>query len=88
MFSTILLLALHGGSTYQVPSKLPNGSGGQGQPGVVIIPTIDGETPLANHDGAKVHISELAGGETCFKLYNHQLIKYIYFVLLFIVSYF
>eukprot|EP00063_Salmo_salar_P059418 XP_014034253.1 PREDICTED: uncharacterized protein KIAA1522 homolog isoform X1 [Salmo salar] len=51
-------LALHGGSTYQVPSKLPNGSGGQGQPGVVIIPTIDGETPLANHDGAKASREE------------------------------
>ncbi|XP_064817418.1 NHS-like protein 3, partial [Oncorhynchus masou masou] len=56
-------LDLHTGSAYQVPSKLPNGSGGQGsgsQPDVVVIPTIDGETPLANHDGAKVHVSELA----------------------------
>ncbi|XP_041759809.1 uncharacterized protein KIAA1522 homolog isoform X1 [Coregonus clupeaformis] len=56
-------LALHSGSAYQVPSQLSNGSGGQGsdgQPGVVAIPTIDGETLLANHDGARVHISELA----------------------------
>ena len=63
MFPTVLLLDLHSGSAYQVPSKLPNGSGGQGsdgQPDVVVIPTIDGETPLANHDGAKVHVSELA----------------------------
>ncbi|XP_045063072.1 uncharacterized protein KIAA1522 homolog isoform X3 [Coregonus clupeaformis] len=55
-------LALHSGSVYQVPSQLPNGSGGQGsdgQPGVVVIPTIDGETPLANHEGARVHLSDL-----------------------------
>uniref|UniRef100_A0A4W5K6X7 KIAA1522 n=1 Tax=Hucho hucho TaxID=62062 RepID=A0A4W5K6X7_9TELE len=54
-------LALHSGSAYQVPSKLPNGSGGQGSdghPGVVIIPTIDGETPLANHDGARASREE------------------------------
>ncbi|XP_055767622.1 uncharacterized protein KIAA1522 homolog [Salvelinus fontinalis] len=51
-------LALQSGSAYQVPSKLPNGSGGQGsdgQPGVVIV---DGETPLANHDGAKASREE------------------------------
>ncbi|CDR16238.1 unnamed protein product [Oncorhynchus mykiss] len=54
-------LDLHSGSAYQVPSKLPNGSGGQGsdgQPDVVVIPTIDGETPLANHDGAKASREE------------------------------
>ncbi|CAB1350466.1 unnamed protein product [Coregonus sp. 'balchen'] len=57
-------LALHSGSVYHVPSQLPNGSGGQGsdgQPGVVVIPTIDGETPLANHEGARVHLSDLEG---------------------------
>ncbi|XP_031650880.1 LOW QUALITY PROTEIN: uncharacterized protein KIAA1522 homolog [Oncorhynchus kisutch] len=54
-------LDLHSGSANQVPSKLPNGSGGQGsdsQPDVVVIPTIDGETPLANHDGAKASREE------------------------------
>nr|XP_046181703.1 uncharacterized protein KIAA1522 homolog [Oncorhynchus gorbuscha] len=54
-------LDLHSGSAYQVPSKLPNGSGGQGsdsQPDVVVIPTIDGETPLVNHDGAKASREE------------------------------
>nr|XP_013998682.1 unnamed protein product [Salmo salar] len=55
-------LALHSGSAYQVHSQLPNGSVGQGsdgQPGVVVIPTIDGETPLANYEGARVHLSDL-----------------------------
>ncbi|XP_071230566.1 NHS-like protein 3 isoform X2 [Salvelinus alpinus] len=55
-------LALHSGSAYQVPSQLPNGSVGQGsdgQLGVVVIPTVDGETPLANYEGARVHLSDL-----------------------------
>jgi hypothetical protein len=56
------LLALHSGSEYKVHSQLPNGSVGQGrdgQSGVVVIPTIDGETPLANYEGARVHLSDL-----------------------------
>ncbi|XP_035622472.1 uncharacterized protein KIAA1522 homolog isoform X1 [Oncorhynchus keta] len=67
-------LDLHSGSAYQVPSKLPNGSGGQGsdgQPDVVVIPNIDGETPLANHDGAKVHVSELAASREDQLLRHH-----------------
>ncbi|XP_064876210.1 NHS-like protein 3 isoform X2 [Oncorhynchus nerka] len=55
-------LALHSGSEYKVHSQLPNGSVGQGrdgQSGVVVIPTIDGETPLANYEGARVHLSDL-----------------------------
>uniref|UniRef100_A0A4W5ME74 KIAA1522 n=1 Tax=Hucho hucho TaxID=62062 RepID=A0A4W5ME74_9TELE len=59
---SIPLPALHSGSAYQVHSQLPSGSVGQGSdghPSVVIIPTIDGETPLANYEGARVHLSDL-----------------------------
>ncbi|XP_036827217.1 uncharacterized protein KIAA1522 homolog isoform X3 [Oncorhynchus mykiss] len=55
-------LALHSGSEYKVHSQLPNGSVGQGsdgQSGAVVIPTIDGENPLANYEGARVHLSDL-----------------------------
>ncbi|XP_070996356.1 NHS-like protein 3 isoform X2 [Oncorhynchus clarkii lewisi] len=55
-------LALHSGSEYKVHSQLPNGSVGQGsdsQSGAVVIPTIDGETPLASYEGARVHLSDL-----------------------------
>uniref|UniRef100_UPI003AAB7B93 NHS-like protein 3 isoform X2 n=1 Tax=Centroberyx gerrardi TaxID=166262 RepID=UPI003AAB7B93 len=56
-------LALHRSSTFQqvVSNQLPNGDGqvSDGQSGVVIIPTIDGETPAANQEGARVHLSDL-----------------------------
>ncbi|KAL0961818.1 hypothetical protein UPYG_G00332100 [Umbra pygmaea] len=49
--------ALHRDSGYEVPSQLPNGSGAH--PDKVVIPTIDGETSLDNHAGARVHLSNL-----------------------------
>uniref|UniRef100_A0A8C7CYF2 KIAA1522 n=1 Tax=Oncorhynchus kisutch TaxID=8019 RepID=A0A8C7CYF2_ONCKI len=67
-------LALHSGSEYKVHSQLPNGSVGQGrdgQSGVVVIPTIDGETPLANYEGARVHLSDLEASRE--ELLRHHL---------------
>ncbi|CAK6960981.1 uncharacterized protein KIAA1522 homolog [Scomber scombrus] len=56
-------LALHRSSTFQqlVSTQLPNHNGQvtDSQSGVVIIPTVDGETPVANKEGARVHLSEL-----------------------------
>ncbi|KAJ8387509.1 hypothetical protein AAFF_G00156100 [Aldrovandia affinis] len=37
--------------------QLPNG--GEGAPGIIVIPTIDGEVPEANHEGARVHLQNL-----------------------------
>ncbi|XP_035283742.1 uncharacterized protein KIAA1522 homolog isoform X2 [Anguilla anguilla] len=34
-------------------------NGGEGIPGIVVIPTIDGEVPVANHEGARVHLQDL-----------------------------
>ncbi|KAI3358418.1 hypothetical protein L3Q82_014840 [Scortum barcoo] len=56
-------LALHRGSTFQplVSIQPPDHDGQvkQSQSGVVIIPTVDGGTPVANKEGARVHLSEL-----------------------------
>ncbi|XP_071357201.1 NHS-like protein 3 isoform X2 [Trachinotus anak] len=56
-------LALHRSSTFQplVSTQLPhhNGQVTDSQSGVVIIPTVDGGTPVANKEGARVHLSEL-----------------------------
>ncbi|KAM4631098.1 NHS-like protein 3 [Polymixia lowei] len=70
-------LALHRSSTFQqVPStQLPNGDGQviDGQSGVVIIPTIDGETPVANQEGARVHLSDLEQASREEQLLRHHL---------------
>ncbi|KAM4539421.1 NHS-like protein 3 isoform 2-T2 [Odontesthes bonariensis] len=56
-------LALNRSSTFQplVSTQLPNPDehGSESQSGVVIIPTVDGGTPAANKEGARVHLSEL-----------------------------
>ncbi|XP_076610272.1 NHS-like protein 3 isoform X3 [Chaetodon auriga] len=55
-------LALHRSSTFQqLVSTQPPDPDGQprSQPGVVIIPTVDGGTPVENKEGARVHLSEL-----------------------------
>lgn len=56
-------LALHRHSTFQqLVSIQPPDNDGQlrnSQSGVVIIPTVDGGTPVANKEGARVHLSEL-----------------------------
>ncbi|XP_070777870.1 NHS-like protein 3 [Enoplosus armatus] len=56
-------LALHRNSTFQqLVSTQPLNLDGQvrnSQSGVVIIPTVDGGTPVANKEGARVHLSEL-----------------------------
>ncbi|XP_041868096.1 uncharacterized protein KIAA1522 homolog isoform X2 [Melanotaenia boesemani] len=56
-------LALHRSSTCQplVSAQLNDHKehGGDSQSGVVIIPTVDGGTPVANREGARVHLSEL-----------------------------
>ncbi|XP_045915533.1 uncharacterized protein KIAA1522 homolog isoform X1 [Micropterus dolomieu] len=56
-------LALHKSSTFQqLVSTQPLNQDGQvrnSQSGVVIIPTVDGGTPVANKEGARVHLSEL-----------------------------
>ncbi|KAK7898603.1 hypothetical protein WMY93_019456 [Mugilogobius chulae] len=50
-------LALRRHSTFQ---QLPeNTNTSNNQSGVVIIPTVDGGTPVANKEGARVHLSEL-----------------------------
>ncbi|XP_019130996.1 NHS-like protein 3 isoform X2 [Larimichthys crocea] len=55
-------LALNRSSTFQQLSTQPPNHDGQlknSQSGVVIIPTVDGGTPVANKEGARVHLSEL-----------------------------
>ncbi|XP_029975963.1 NHS-like protein 3 isoform X2 [Salarias fasciatus] len=56
-------LALHRNSTFQplVSTQLSSKDRQicDGQPGVVIIPTVDGGTPAAKKEGARVHLSEL-----------------------------
>nr|XP_046274469.1 uncharacterized protein KIAA1522 homolog isoform X2 [Scatophagus argus] len=56
-------LALHRNSTFQQldSTQTPNHNGQlkNSQPGVVIIPTVDGGTPAPNKEGARVHLSEL-----------------------------
>ncbi|XP_073318959.1 NHS-like protein 3 [Pagrus major] len=54
-------LALHRSSTFQQLVSTPNHDGQikNSQSGVVIIPTFDGGTPVANKEGARVHLSEL-----------------------------
>ncbi|XP_046872950.1 uncharacterized protein KIAA1522 homolog isoform X2 [Hypomesus transpacificus] len=53
-------LALHRGSMYQqgASSQLPNG-GKLGSEGVVVIPTIDGETAVGSPEGARVNLLDL-----------------------------
>ncbi|XP_062342440.1 uncharacterized protein KIAA1522 homolog [Osmerus eperlanus] len=53
-------LALHRGSMYQqgASSQLPNG-GRLVSEGVVVIPTIDGETAVGSPEGARVHLLDL-----------------------------
>lgn len=50
--------ALHRSSTFQ---QLPNHDKqlSNNQPRVVIIPTVDGGTPVLKKEGARVHLSEL-----------------------------
>ncbi|TNN40493.1 hypothetical protein EYF80_049330 [Liparis tanakae] len=50
-------LALHRSSTFQQLVSPPDPS--DDQSGVVIIPTVDGGSPVANNEGARVHLSEL-----------------------------
>ncbi|KAM4725119.1 NHS-like protein 3 isoform 2-T2 [Anableps anableps] len=56
-------LALNRSSTFQplVSTQLSNheNHNGDSQSSVVIIPTVDGGTPLAKKEGARVHLSEL-----------------------------
>ncbi|KAL7382291.1 hypothetical protein ABVT39_020151 [Epinephelus coioides] len=54
-------LALHRSSTFQqlVSTHNHDGKLSNSQSGVVIIPTVDGGTPVANKEGARVHLSEL-----------------------------
>ncbi|KAM6900034.1 NHS-like protein 3 [Xenentodon cancila] len=57
-------LALHRSSTFQplVSTQLPDHNKHDlrdGQSGVIIIPTVDGGTPVLNKEGARVHLSEL-----------------------------
>lgn len=68
MLMTVIcpLPALHRNSTFQqlVSTQPPNHDGqlrnpSQPQSGVVIIPTVDGGTPIANKEGARVHLSQL-----------------------------
>ncbi|KAM6975106.1 NHS-like protein 3 isoform 2-T2 [Tautogolabrus adspersus] len=55
-------LALHRTSTFQqlvsTQTLDQDGQVRNSQPGVVIIPTVDGGTPLKNKEGARVHLSE------------------------------
>ncbi|KAM7372936.1 hypothetical protein PAMP_007826 [Pampus punctatissimus] len=75
-------LALHRSST-QLPNH--NGQVTDSQSGVIIIPTVDGGTPVVNKEGARVHLSELeaTGDEQLLRkhlqavyqdeqLFNHQ----------------
>uniref|UniRef100_UPI0037E86F82 NHS-like protein 3 isoform X2 n=1 Tax=Semicossyphus pulcher TaxID=241346 RepID=UPI0037E86F82 len=59
-------LALHRTSTFQqlVSTEPLNHDGQVSQSGVVIIPTVDGGTPVANKEGARVHLSELEQAAT------------------------
>ncbi|KAK0154848.1 hypothetical protein N1851_002840 [Merluccius polli] len=56
-------LALQRSSTFQpiTSSQLTNGDGqvNDGLSGVLVIPTINGETPVANQEGARVNLSDL-----------------------------
>ncbi|XP_031709633.1 NHS-like protein 3 isoform X1 [Anarrhichthys ocellatus] len=54
-------LALHRSATFQQLVSTPKNDGklSSSQSGVVIIPTVDGGTPVANKEGARVHLSEL-----------------------------
>lgn len=56
----IFFTALQRSSTFQpLVSQLPDHNKHDGQSGVVIIPTVDGGTPITNKEGARVHLSEL-----------------------------
>ncbi|XP_037330015.2 uncharacterized protein KIAA1522 homolog isoform X1 [Pungitius pungitius] len=54
-------LALHRSSTFQQLDSTPNHDGKliNSQSGVVTAPTVDGETPAANDQGARMDLSEL-----------------------------
>ncbi|XP_056153966.1 uncharacterized protein KIAA1522 homolog [Lampris incognitus] len=70
-------LALHRCSTFQqvAPTQLPNGDGqdSDGQTSAVIIPTINGETPVASQEGARVHLSDLEQATREEQLLRHHL---------------
>ncbi|KAF3707646.1 putative protein KIAA1522 -like protein [Channa argus] len=67
--------SLHKSSTFQplVSTQLPNQDGhvNDNQLGVVIIPTVDGGTPVANKEGARVHLSELEASRGQQLLWDH-----------------
>ncbi|XP_068587326.1 NHS-like protein 3 isoform X2 [Cebidichthys violaceus] len=54
-------LALHRSTTFQQLVSTPKNDGklSNSQSGAVIIPTVDGGTPVVNKEGARVHLSEL-----------------------------
>uniref|UniRef100_A0A3Q1FJZ3 NHS like 3 n=1 Tax=Acanthochromis polyacanthus TaxID=80966 RepID=A0A3Q1FJZ3_9TELE len=52
-------LALHRSSTFQPLVSTHDKQVSGSQSGVVIIPTVDGGTPVTNKEGARVHLSEL-----------------------------
>ncbi|XP_042362479.1 uncharacterized protein KIAA1522 homolog isoform X2 [Plectropomus leopardus] len=64
-------LALHRSSTFQQLVSTPNHDReiSDSQSGVVIIPTVDGGTPVVNKEGARVHLSELEASK------DEQLLK-------------
>ncbi|XP_034747846.1 uncharacterized protein KIAA1522 homolog isoform X2 [Etheostoma cragini] len=67
-------LALHRNSTFQ---QLPGSSSNHdrnvtnSQSGVVIIPKVDGGSPVANKEGARVHLSDLEASKEEQLLRNH-----------------
>ncbi|XP_032392281.1 NHS-like protein 3 isoform X2 [Etheostoma spectabile] len=67
-------LALHRNSTFQqLPAASSNHDGNvtNSQSGVVIIPTVDGGSPVANKEGARVHLSDLEASKDEQLLRNH-----------------
>ncbi|XP_029022093.1 uncharacterized protein KIAA1522 homolog isoform X2 [Betta splendens] len=73
-------LALHRSSTFQplVPSQPLNQEEqvADSQPGVVIIPTVDGLSPGATKDGARVNLSELEASRSQQLLWSHLQLVY------------
>ncbi|XP_058474706.1 uncharacterized protein KIAA1522 homolog isoform X2 [Solea solea] len=69
-------LALHRTSTFQplvsVQHLNQDGQVTDSQSGVVIIPTVDGGSPAANKEGARVHLSELEAAKDE-QLFNNHL---------------
>lgn len=71
-------LALHRSSTFQQLVSTPNHDAelSNSQSGVVIIPTVDGGTPVANKEGARVHLSELEASRDEQLLRKHLQVMY------------